>query len=131
MAIDRAYETEDLEFKQSALFAMGQSSEVKWLPKILREFIHTDPAIRYEAVTACGLLGDDTTVSHLINLIEDEDTQVQLAAINALGEIGGPLAKKSLLNSIENSNEIVGEAAKGAMANLEFDENPMGLSLRQ
>lgn len=131
IAIDRAYETGDLEFKQSALFAMGQSSEVKWLPKILHEFIHTNPAIRYEAVTACGLLGDDTTVSNLINLTQDEDTQVQLAAISALGEIGGPLAKQSLLNSIENSNKTVGEAAKGAMANLEFDEDPMGLNLKQ
>ena len=131
MAIDRAYEIGDLEFKQSALFAMGQSSEVKWLPKVLREFLHNNPAIRYEAVTACGLLGGDTTVSTLIDLTEDEDSQVQLAAISALGEVGGPLGKKALLNSIENNNKTVGEAAKDAIANLEFDEDPMGLSLRQ
>ena len=124
--IGEAYEDEDLKFKQSALFAMGQSSESKWLPKVLQELRHADAAIRYEAVTACGLLGDEATVPDLIDLVEDEDLQVQLAAINALGEVGGPLAKRALAGYLKTGDETLEEAARDALANVEFDDDPLG-----
>ncbi len=126
--IGEAYESADLKLRQGALFAMGRSSEPKWLPKVLQELSHTDPAIRYEAATASGLLGDESTVPELTELADDEDPQVQLAAISALGEIGGPLAKRALMGSLEIGDKTLEEAARDALANLEFNEDPLGLS---
>ncbi len=120
-----AYNSEDSSLKQSAIYAMGRSSDTRWLPIVLKETHHQDAAVRYEAANASGQLGDESTVPHLIRLIKDEDTQVQLSAVQALGNIGGPLAKQALLQCLKSGDESIEEAAQAALANLDFDEDPL------
>ena len=56
----------------------------------------------------------------------DEDPEVQVSAVQALGNIGGVLAKRALQQALKLGDEAVEEAAQGALANIEFDEDPLG-----
>ncbi len=124
--IQQAYDDEDILMKQSAIYAMGRSSDSRWLTTALRETAHEEAAIRYEAAVACGYLGDDETVPYLINLLNDEDTQVQLAAARSLGNIGGDLAKRALVQAMKRGDHAIEEAAEQALASIEFEEDPLG-----
>ncbi|MBM3934546.1 MAG: HEAT repeat domain-containing protein [SAR202 cluster bacterium] len=121
-----AYHSGDIKLKQSSIYAMGQSGNTKWLPTILDEMHHELPEIRYECACAFGLIGEEATVPHLIRLVQDTDAQVQLASIQSLGEIGGPLAKQALLRCAKLGDDTLEEAAKTALKELEFDDDPLG-----
>lgn len=124
--VQEAYESIDLSMKQSAIFAMGRTSDSQWLPMVLKETSAADPAIRFEAANAAGLLGDESTAPHLIALIRDDDSEVQVAAVEALGNIGGALALRALQQALKIGDDAVEEAAKVALENLAFDEDPLG-----
>lgn len=124
--IKEAYESGDQRLRQSAIFAMGRSSNVTWLPIVLKEIGDDDPAIRYEAANAIGQLGDESIIPYLVSLTKDDDVQVQLSAIHSLGEIGGPVAKGALQQTLKMGEEMLEEAAEEALANIEFDADPLG-----
>lgn len=124
--ITLAYESLDLDFRASSIFAMGRTGEVGWLPILLQELQNEEPTIRYETANACGELGEEDAVSHLILLLEDSDSEVQLASIGALGKIGGPLAKKVLTSLVKDGDANLEEAALTELQDLEFDEDPQG-----
>lgn len=120
-----AYNSQELKLRCSAIFAMGRSGELSWLPFITKELKNPSPAIRYEAANACGELGNVEAVPHLIPLLQDDDWQVQVSAARALGEIGGPLAKKALKRCIKDADDILREAATEALENIEAMEDPL------
>ena len=122
-----AYDSGVMELKQTALYAMGRTSNTKWLPTVLSEMDHKDGAVRFEAATAAGQLGEESSVPHLIRLIQDEDPEVQLAAVGALGAIGGTLAKAALQRCLRIGDEALEEAARAALSELEFDDDPLGI----
>lgn len=124
--VREAYESGDPMLRQSAIYAMGRSSNAQWLPIVLEEMNANNPGIRYEAANACGLLGDESTVPHIISLITDEDVEVQSAAVNALASIGGALAKRALEQALKMGDDILAEIAQEALANLDFDDDPLG-----
>ena len=125
----QAYEDGDPRLRQSAVYAMGRSSDTTWLPLILEELEGPDAAIRYEAANACGALGDESAVPHLIRLIDDDDFEVQTSAVQALGSVGGPLAKQALLEYLQSGDEALEDAVKTALTGIEFDEDPLGFQL--
>ena len=124
--IEQAYRDDDIRLRQSAIYAMGRSSDSSWLQTVLRETSHTEAAIRYEAVTASGHLGDEDTVPHLMNFLNDADSQVQLAAVNSLGLIGGNLAQRALAQAIQRGDDAIKEAAEQALETMDFDDDPLG-----
>lgn len=123
-----AYESDDLKLKASSIFAMGRTGETSWLPLLLRELQNKEPSVRYESANASGELGDEEVVPHLISLLQDDDYQVQMAGLNALGKIGGPLAKRALLRCVKDGDAVLEEAARAALENIEFLEDPMAFS---
>ena len=123
-----AYQTDDLMLKSSAIFAMGRTGDVSWLPTLIEELDNQEPALRYETANACGDLGEEDVVPHLIGLLEDDEFDVQIACLNALGKIGGPLAKGALLRCIEEGDVSLEEAALAALDNVEFLEDPMAFA---
>ncbi len=125
--IEAAYDSGDDGLLQSSIFAMGRSSNADWLPRVVSQTDHESAAIRYEAAVACGLLGEEAVVPHLITLLQDEDHQVQLAAVKALGEVGGSLAKRALNRCKDLGDEALEEAAEEALGNIEFDDDPLAL----
>ena len=124
--VRQAYESGISTMVQSAVYAMGRSSNSEWLPLVLREMNAADPAIRYEAANACGLLGEEPEIPQLAALISDEDIEVQCAAAIALGNIGGPTAKRALRRALDIGDDALTEAVTEALENLEFDDDPLG-----
>ena len=113
--IRETYSSDQLEMKCSAVYAMGKSCNPQWLSTILNELNSPHPAMRFEAATACGEMGEEDAVPHLIQLFNDEDQQAQTSAIAAVGAIGGSLAKKALLRCLKSSDDLVVEAAEEAL----------------
>ena len=114
-AIEQAYESPHRELQQSALFAMGNSADARWLPVILDEMESPYEEMRLEAARAAGNIGDSRALSRLAELAYDEDKEVAEAAIGAMGEIGGDEAHQILLEMSEDSDledlsEVVAEA---------------------
>lgn len=123
--LSRAYNSGDLGLKSSSIFAMGRTGEATWLPLLIKELQSEEPAVRYETANACGELGDEEVVPHLISLLQDDDFQVQMAGLVAMGKIGGPLAKRALLHCLKEGDATLEEAARSALENVEFLEDPM------
>jgi HEAT repeat protein len=109
---------------------MGKTCDPEWLSTLLEATDDVDPAIRYEAASACGELGEEDAVPHLIALVQDEDLQVQLSSISALGLIGGYLAKQVLQRCVRSDDDLIQEAAKSALGSLEVEEDPLGFNVQ-
>ena len=88
-------------------------------------------AHRYEAATACGKLGDESSISELLVLLKYDDLQVQLASINAIGLIGGTYAKQVLNELLDTEDEEFRDSVTSALKEIEFNEHPLGLTLNQ
>ncbi len=120
-----AYKSPEPKLKSSAIFAMGRTGDTAWLSVLIKELQSREPVVRYETAQACGELGDEAVVPHLLSLLRDDDYQVQLAGIGALGQIGGSLAKRALLRCIKDGDATLEEAARAALEDIEFLEDPM------
>ena len=128
--IREAYQTKNSELKQSAIHAMGRSSDIQWLSILIKETNHENPEIRYEAIDACGQLGNETTVPHIIKLTRDDDIDVQLSAIRALGTIGGSLAKQTLTEILNTGDDLLKDEVNCALTKTTTEEKSMDLSSR-
>ena len=123
-AIREAYQSRDPKFKVSAIHAMGRNCDPSWLPILLRELACADTEMRYEAVVACGELGEEEAVVSVMELVNDPDGDVRLAAIQALGKMGGSEAKSCLEECLNNPSELIRQAAEQALQELETWEDP-------
>lgn len=128
--IREAYMSPEQRLRVSAVHAMGRNCDPCWLSVLLGELTSEDAEMRYEAAGACGAIGDKGCVPHLLPLIEDEDVEVQSAAIDALGQIGGSEAKRVLRQALRHPRGHVREAALAALAEAEFEDDPLGLGQR-
>ena len=123
--IEQAYHTDDVKLKASAIYAMGRNCDSAWLTTLMTALNSNEAEIRYEAANACGELGAEEAVPHLLKLIKDEDCQVQEAAIKALGQIGGEQAKQALNKLAKNPQPKIRQAAKSALEEVHFCEDPL------
>ncbi len=129
-AIIEAYQSHDSKLSTSAIYAMGKSCNLSWLPILLKELGNANPEMRYEAAGACGELGEEEAVPHLIKVINDPDIEVQLIAVQALGKIGSSEAKKSLEQCLDNPSETIRQAAEQALNELAAGEDPLSFRIR-
>ena len=125
--IANAYRSNQLDSKKSAIVSMGHSSNPDWLPSVISALDHSSGSIRYEAVLACGLLGEESSVVNIITLLEDEDSEVQGAVIRSLGNIGGSISKKALEKCIKMDDDVLVELAHEALNELAFDDDPLSM----
>jgi len=122
--IKEAYHSHSRKFEISAIYAMGKNCNRSWLPVLLEELSSADTEIRYEAVAACGELGEEEAAHYLMKLIGDPDVDVQVAVLRALGKIGGSEAKSCLQQCSKNPSEVICQAAGQALNELEAEERP-------
>lgn len=118
--ITEAYALPDELMRISAVFAMGRSTDSQWNKTVIRELHSPNPAMRYEAVRACGELATRDALSEIIELVDDVDAEVQEAALWALGQIGGNRARKTLEHYADSENEALHLAAVDALNELDF-----------
>ena len=128
--IEEAFDGDDRRLRLSALHAMGRSANPSWLPTVLIELANEDAEMRFEAAVAAGSIGDEDATGHLLPLLSDEDPEVQDAAIGALGQIGGQEAKEALQELLRDGDERATKAAEEALEELEFADDPLGLTVR-
>ena len=129
-AINDAYHSNDPGLIISAIYSMGKSCNVSWLPVLLQETENDDPEIRYEAAGACGELEDERAVPALIKLANgDDDIDVQMAAIQSLGKIGSLSARECLKLCLESHNDAVKEAAEEALQNIDASDDPLSFRM--
>ena len=124
-AIMEAYRSSNPLLKTSAIYAMGKNCDPGWLPLLIAELSSPDASLRYEAATACGELGEEESVSHLIELSDDNDSEVQIAAVQALGKIGGSEARQHLEKCLSSSSEAIRQVATQALHELELIIEPV------
>lgn len=123
--ISRAYDTNDEEWLQSALYAMGRSYDSQWIDSVLRMFDHPDSVVRYEAIRAAGELESKDARDLIFDLLEEgtEDDDIYYAAIWALSKIGGEGVRSLIevaLEETEDLDEI--QFLEEALENLDFTE---------
>ena len=123
--IELAYESNDEEWLQSALFAMGRTYNKRWVKPVLRMFDHPDAMVRYEAVRAAGELEAEDAREPIFDLLEEgtEDDDLYFAAIWSLTKIGGRGVRDLIemsLDETDDPDEI--EFLEEALENLNFTE---------
>jgi len=123
--IQRAYDSNDEEWLQSALFAMGRSFNERWTPSVLRMIDHPDNLVRYEAVRAAGELEAEDAREPIFNLLEEgtDDIDLYFAAIWSLTKIGGEGVRQLIemnLEETDDPDEI--QFLEEALENLNFTE---------
>jgi HEAT repeat protein len=129
-AISEAYESGVRRMKVAAVHAMGRSCEPRWLPLLLRELGNEEAEVRYEAATALGSLGNESSVPVLVRALSDTDEEVKNAIITALGEIGGNNAKEALLGLTREGSDADRDAALEALAQIDFETDPLAFRQR-
>jgi hypothetical protein len=129
-AINDAYCSNDPALVISAIYSMGKSCDISWLPVLLKETENDDPEIRYEAAGACGELEDERAVPALIRLANrDDDIDVRMAAIQSLGKIGSLSARECLKLCLESHNDAVKEAAEEALQKIDASDDPLSFRI--
>ncbi len=125
--IEDAYDSGDTKLQISAIYAMGQTADTRWLPIILDETQSHLVEMRIEAARAAGAIGSSDAISQLSDLIDDEDLEVKMAAINAIGEIGSDVGRKILMDLLDDPYEeelhpIIEETLEGmGWMDIDFD----------
>jgi HEAT repeat protein len=127
--IEAAYHSEEPDEQLSAIFAMGRTSDPRWLAALMEELQHDDAERRYEAAVACGEIEDARAVPALRRALSDDDRDVQLASISALGCIGGREARQALIAIIERGDEQLQGAAEEALEEMSVSEEPFNFGI--
>jgi len=113
--IENAHYDEDLFMRISALYAMGRTADVRWIPYLLPELSSEAPELRMEAARALGELEATAAIDPMIRMLDTEkDSEVRFAILEALGQIGGDKAKQALQLAADSEDEA--EAAIAEMA---------------
>ncbi len=133
--IREAYEHDDVDMQVSAVFAMGNTADARWLPIIMNELDSPYMELRAEAARAAGVIGKSDAVPELAELVMDEAIEVRMAAVYSLGQIGGNRPQQILSGILEDPeqeslHELVEEAMEEMMwvsgelnlLDLDFDE---------
>ena len=130
--IKQAYETDNEEWLQSALFAMGRTLNPRWIDWVLSMSDHPDSIVQYEAVQAAGELEAKVALEPILDLLEEgtDDEDLYYAAIWSLSKIGGKRVRElieSNLDEAEDPEEI--RILEEALENLDFTEQVGGFDL--
>lgn len=122
--IQKAYDTNEVDWMTSALFAMGHSYDNRWDQIIIKMLDHTSPKIRFEAARAVGELEINQAKPQLKELLEDADYDVRMASVWSLSQIGGTelqMIFDNLLDEAELDREI--QVIEDAIENLIFNQS--------
>ena len=123
--IESAYNRQDSDWKASALFAMGRSSDDRWQDHVIQMLLNDDDRVRLAAVQAAGELSLVEARPLLIKMLDEEDEdEVAGAAIWSLSQIGGEEARTVIENLIGQAedDELI-SFLEDALENLEFTED--------
>ena len=119
--IESAFD-EKIEWKVSALTAMGRSADDRWEDRVLRSMLDDNEKVRKAAVQSAGMLGLKSARLPLLRMLEnEEDGDIMTAAIWSLSQIGGEDVRIYIENLIDQTeDEDLVEFLEEALDNLAF-----------
>ncbi len=123
--IQEAFDSNNEEWLQSALFAMGRSYDRRWVKSVLRMLDHPDQMVQYEAIRAAGELEIQDARDELFDLIEIGlgDQDLLFAALWSLTKIGGGGIRELIEMSLEETDDPEEQHfLEEALENLDFTE---------
>jgi HEAT repeat protein len=122
--IESAFEG-NIDWRVSALTAMGRSADDRWEDRVLRSLLDDDVKVRKAAVQSAGMLAFKSARLPLLRMLESEESdEVMSAAIWSLSQIGGEDVQtylEALLDKAEDEELI--EFLEEALDNLAFTED--------
>jgi len=130
--IEAAYGEKEPDWKVSALFAMGRSSDERWGKQVLSNLRNRNEAIRLEALRAAGELALASARPILLHMLADEeDVETRHEIIWALTKIGGTEVNNRLLELLEmaEDDEEETEFLEEALENLAFTDEVSNFDL--
>lgn len=128
--ITTAFESGNVEWKNTALFAMGRSADERWIPQVKSMLSSDNNDLRYEAARSAGELESKICVPGLMALLDDDDESIVSAAIWSLSQIGGEGVQDILHKLLEEANnDDDTEYIESALENLDFTESTSLFSL--
>jgi HEAT repeat protein len=115
----------NIEWKVSALTAMGRSADDRWEDRVLRSMLDDNEKVRKAAVQSAGMLGLKSARLPLLRMLESEDDgDIMTAAIWSLSQIGGEDVRIYIENLIDQTeDEDLVEFLEEALDNLAFTED--------
>lgn len=126
--IEEAYQSRLPEMRLSAVFAMGNNADTRWLPTILQELANPETEMRAEAARAAGLIGSSDSVEQLTALAQEDETDVALVAVTSLGQIGSEEAREILTALMDDEEyQELHEAIEEALEELTWMSHEMSL----
>jgi hypothetical protein len=123
--IESYFEKDEIEWKVSALTAMGRSADDRWEDRVLRSIFDDNDKIRKAAVQSAGLLSLKSARLPLLRMLDNEDNgEIMSAAIWSLSQIGGEDVQVYIENLIDSTDddELI-EFLEEALDNLAFTED--------
>ena len=122
--IDKAFKSGEKKWMETALLAMGRSSDERWESEVTEMLDSKFPSLRAEAARAAGELEMKDAAQRLLELLDDSDDEVRRAAIWSLSQIGGEGVREGLEELLEKADEDE-EASllESALDNLSFTED--------
>jgi len=122
--IEAAFEG-NIDWRQSALIAMGRSADDRWEDRVLRSLIDDNDKIRKAAVQSAGMLAFKSARVPLLRMLEEEENgEVMSAVIWSLSQIGGEDVQtylETLLDQTEDDD--LSAFIEEALDNLAFTED--------
>jgi len=115
----------NIDWKHTALIAMGRSADERWEDRILRSMLEDNDKLRKAAVQSAGLLALKSARLPLLRMLEGEDNgEVMTAAIWSLSQIGGEDVQTYLENLLDQTeDEDLIDFLEEALDNLAFTED--------
>ena len=115
----------NIDWKVSALVAMGRSADDRWEDRVLRSMLDDNDKTRKAAVQSAGMLGFKSARLPLLRMLETEESdEVMSAAIWSLSQIGGEdvqIVLEKLLDETEDEDLVA--FLEEALDNLAFTED--------
>jgi len=121
--IEAAFNSGEVGWRTSALFAMGRSRNEIWNNLVLSMLNNNQPDLRLEAARAAGELEITQAVPILLELLDDPSDSIRDASIWSLSQIGGEGVRDrlgKLFDEAEDDREI--DYLESALDNLVFTE---------
>jgi len=121
--IEAAFNSGEVGWRTSALFAMGRSRNELWNNLVLSMLNNNQPDLRLEAARAAGELEITQAVPILLELLDDPSDSIRDASIWSLSQIGGEGVRDRLgmlFDEAEDDREI--DYLESALDNLVFTE---------
>lgn len=121
--LQKAYDSKDILWVASALYAMGRSADDRWIKHVMKKIDSPDLEVQYEAIRAAGELEIRAAKEIFFDMLDDEveGQDIRFAIVWSLSQLGGDDSKQKLeqlLDESEDADEI--NLLERALENIEL-----------